>query len=128
MVTLRPPNRLALPGSTSIVVTPAAWASGSCGACGQIEGSAQSCAVLGAGAQPGAATRMQQAAAAPRASEREVTVASWSALRELEGDRGALDLELHHHGIVLGHVERHRLIEPGELHLPAGDAARRHRH
>src|SRR5688572_4330819 len=47
MVTPRPPNRLAEPGSTWSAVMPPASASAKFGSCGQIECSAQTCAVFG---------------------------------------------------------------------------------
>src|SRR5688500_5555870 len=46
-VTPRPPNRLADPGSTWIVVTPPARLRGNCGSCGHTECSAQTCDVFG---------------------------------------------------------------------------------
>src|SRR5688572_16449339 len=45
--TLRPPMRLADPGSTWSVVTPPASTRGNCGSCGQTECSAHTCGVEG---------------------------------------------------------------------------------
>ena len=47
IVTPRPPNKFALPGSICMVVTPPASARENCGSCGQTECSAQTLAVLG---------------------------------------------------------------------------------